>query len=86
MRCDRLRAARKHQFRSAARHRLTCRELPVVQHPRIRSSFTPLRLHGASTEDAYRFTCRVLNGSFAPNIAVQAYVPASPERSFMVQG
>jgi integrase len=31
MRCDRLRAARKHQFRGAARHRLTCRELPVIR-------------------------------------------------------
>ena len=47
MRCDRWRAARRHQRRSAARHRFTYPELPVVQHPRSRARFTPPRLHVA---------------------------------------
>jgi hypothetical protein len=71
MRCDRWRAARRHQRRSAARHRFTYRELPVVQHPRSRASFTPPRLHGAMTGDAYRSPCRVFNGRFAPKHVVQ---------------
>jgi hypothetical protein len=82
MRSDRWRAARRHQRRSATRHRFTYRELPVVLHPCSRASFTPPRLHGAMTEHAYRSPCRVFNGSFAQNIAAPPTVAASRKRSF----